>query len=630
MHCLHHISVFSVSHLIVYHSNVPAMKSCFYGFFFCSTARFMLAAFVKTFRPLLLVISEIYFRCVDILFWMINFFAKKNAVPKPTDSLLLISATQAADMIRTRELTSEELVEAYISRIEQINGIINAVVEKNYENARCLAREVDAIFDNLQMGSERYNELVASKPLLGVPFTIKDCIEVDGLRCTIGITSRKDLVAEKDAAVVQRMRSAGAIPLAVTNVPEVCMWWESVNAIHGRSSNPYDTRRITGGSSGGEAALISAAGSVIGLGSDIGGSIRMPSYFNGVFGLKPTSGIVPLTGHLPPTEGFRTEMLRIGPICRYAEDLIIMLKVMAAEESVDLLQLEKPVNLRKMRLFYMEGLKTPYAQSISSECYDALKRAVRYFETKYDLCAIRLDLPFAHYAVEFFLTSIEVPGAPSFAHHMTDLKVPFRIGCLSTIVVAVRYFETKYDLCAIRLDLPFAHYAVEFFLTSIEVPGAPSFAHHMTDLKSELNCLGELVKWCFRRSRHTFPAIITGILDRQSPFNDEQKKVLMSLRDRLNRELRELLQDDAILIFPSFPTTAPYHHQPLLTPLNFAYTALWNTLAMPVVQCPMGLNKRGIPLGVQVVGAPATDRLLIAVAQDLEDGFGGWRPATDS
>uniref|UniRef100_F1KVM0 Fatty-acid amide hydrolase 2 n=1 Tax=Ascaris suum TaxID=6253 RepID=F1KVM0_ASCSU len=533
------------------------------------TARFMLAAFVKTFRPLLLVISEIYFRCVDILFWMINFFAKRNAVPKPTDSLLLISATQAADMIRTRELTSEELVEAYISRIEQINGIINAVVEKNYENARCLAREVDAIFDNLQMGSERYNELVASKPLLGVPFTIKDCIEVDGLRCTIGITSRKDLVAEKDAAVVQRMRSAGAIPLAVTNVPEVCMWWESVNAIHGRSSNPYDTRRITGGSSGGEAALISAAGSVIGLGSDIGGSIRMPSYFNGVFGLKPTSGIVPLTGHLPPTEGFRTEMLRIGPICRYAEDLIIMLKVMAAEESVDLLQLEKPVNLRKMRLFYMEGLKTPYAQSISSECYDALKRAVR-------------------------------------------------------------YFETKYDLCAIRLDLPFAHYAVEFFLTSIEVPGAPSFAHHMTDLKSELNCLGELVKWCFRRSRHTFPAIITGILDRQSPFNDEQKKVLMSLRDRLNRELRELLQDDAILIFPSFPTTAPYHHQPLLTPLNFAYTALWNTLAMPVVQCPMGLNKRGIPLGVQVVGAPATDRLLIAVAQDLEDGFGGWRPATDS
>uniref|UniRef100_A0A915BVI9 Amidase domain-containing protein n=1 Tax=Parascaris univalens TaxID=6257 RepID=A0A915BVI9_PARUN len=534
-----------------------------------STARFMLAAFLKTFRPLLLVISEIYFRCVDILFWAINVFTKRNAVRKPTDSLLLISATQAADMIRTRELTSEELVEAYINRIEQVNGIINAVVEKNYENARYLAKEVDAIFDNLQTGSERYNELIASKPLLGVPFTIKDCIEVDGLRCTIGITSRKDLVAEKDAAVVQRMRNAGAIPLAVTNVPEVCMWWESVNAIHGRSSNPYDTRRITGGSSGGEAALISAAGSVIGLGSDIGGSIRMPSYFNGVFGLKPTSGIVPLTGHLPPTEGFRTEMLRIGPICRYAEDLIIMLKVMATEESVGLLQLEKAVNLRKMRLFYMEGLKTPYAQSISSECYDALKRAVR-------------------------------------------------------------YFETKYDLCAIRLDLPFAHYAVEFFLTSIEVPGAPSFAHHMTDLKSELNCLGELVKWCFRRSRHTFPAIMTGILDRQSPFNDEQKKVLMSLRDRLNRELRELLQDDAILIFPSFPTTAPYHHQPLLTPLNFAYTALWNTLAMPVVQCPMGLNKRGIPLGVQVVGAPATDRLLIAVAQDLEDGFGGWRPAMDS
>ncbi|VDM25004.1 unnamed protein product [Toxocara canis] len=529
----------------------------------------MFAAFVKTFRPLLLIVSEIYFRWVEILFWAINLFVRKRSVPRPNDSLLLISATQAAEMIRIRELTSEELVEAYIARIEQVNGIINAVVDKNYENARILAREADSIFASLQPGSSEYNEMITKRPLLGVPFTIKDCIEVDGLRCTVGISSRKDLVAQKDAAVVERMKNAGAIPLAVTNVPEVCMWWESVNAIHGRSSNPYDTRRITGGSSGGEAALISAAGSVIGLGSDIGGSIRMPSYFNGVFGLKPTSGIVPLVGHLPPTEGFRNEMLRIGPICRYAEDLIIMLKVMAADDAINLLQMDKRVNLRKMRLFYMEGLKTPYAQSISSECYDALKRAVR-------------------------------------------------------------YFETKYDLCAIRLDLPFAHYAVEFFLTSIEVPGAPSFAHHMTDFKSELNCVGELVKWCFGRSRHTLPAIMTGILDRQSPFNEEQKRVLMSLRDRLNRELRELLQDDAVLIFPSFPTTAPYHHQPLLTPLNFAYTALWNTLAMPVVQCPMGLNKRGIPLGVQVVGAPATDRLLIAVAQDLEDGFGGWKPSTDS
>lgn len=97
-------------------------------------------------------------------------------------------------------------------------------------------------------------------------------------------------------------------------------------------------------------------------------------------------------------------------------------------------------------------------------------------------------------------------------------------------------------------------------------------------------------------------------------------------RDRLSREVKELLSDNGILLFPSFPTEAPYHHQPLFTPLNFAYTALWNTLALPAVQCPMGLNSHNIPLGVQAIGSPGSDSLLIAVAQDLEKGFGGWKP----
>lgn len=95
----------------------------------------------------------------------------------------------------------------------------------------------------------------------------------------------------------------------------------------------------------------------------------------------------------------------------------------------------------------------------------------------------------------------------------------------------------------------------------------------------------------------------------------------------MSREIKELLSDSGVLIFPSFPTVAPYHHQPLFTPLNFGYTALWNTLALPAVQCPMGLNLQGIPLGVQVIGSPGSDRLLLALAQDLEKGFGGWRPA---
>ncbi|VDK48612.1 unnamed protein product [Anisakis simplex] len=471
-------------------------------------------------------------------------------------------------MIINRELKSEELIEAYIERIEHVNGIVNAVVQKNFENARKSAKEVDRICENLESGSDEFNELLKNKPLLGVPFTLKDCIEVDGLKCTIGISSRKDLVSNKDAEVVKRMKNAGAIILAVTNVPEVCMWWESVNSIYGRTKNPYDTRLISGGSSGGEACLISSAGSVIGLGSDIGGSIRIPAYFNGVFGLKPTNGLVPLEGHLPPLEGFRQEMLHIGPICRYAEDLDVMMKVMIPENSMHLVKQHQLTNVRKIRLFYMEGLRTPFAQSVSSECGDALMRAVQ-------------------------------------------------------------FFETKYDICAIRLDLPFVHYAVELFFSSMEVPGAPSFAHYMTDLKSEVDCIGELMKWFCGNSRHTLPAIVTGILDRQSPFNEEHKEKLVSSRERLNRELKQLLQDDGILIFPTFPTTVPYHNQPLLTPFNFIYTALFNTLSLPVIQCPMGLNKNGLPLGFQMVTSPFNDFILIQLAKHIQSGFGGWKPASD-
>ncbi|KIH48899.1 hypothetical protein ANCDUO_21028, partial [Ancylostoma duodenale] len=116
------------------------------------------------------------------------------------------------------------------------------------------------------------------------------------------------------------MEAAGAILIAITNVPEACYWLESSNGIYGLTKNPYDSRRIVGGSSGGEGALISAAGSVIGIGSDIGGSIRIPSFMNGIFGLKPTPGVVPLDGHVPMPKGFQTEMLRVGPMCRYVED----------------------------------------------------------------------------------------------------------------------------------------------------------------------------------------------------------------------------------------------------------------------------------------------------------------------
>ncbi|KAK6031420.1 aspartyl/glutamyl-tRNA amidotransferase subunit A domain protein, partial [Ostertagia ostertagi] len=235
------------------------------------------------------IIAPIYFLFFDLIFGFVHLFTSRIYVTKPTDSLLMISATQAVQKIINREISSQELVEAYIHRIEQVNPIINAVVVKNFDEARAKAREIDALL--VDATDNELTELINSKPLLGVPFTMKDAMMVDGYVITCGIFNRKADRCNQTAEVVERMRAAGGILLAISNVPEVCMWVETSNTIYGRTSNPYDARRMAGGSSGGEGALLGAAASVIGVGSDIGGSIRMPAFFNGVFGMKTTPGI---------------------------------------------------------------------------------------------------------------------------------------------------------------------------------------------------------------------------------------------------------------------------------------------------------------------------------------------------
>ncbi|CAI2324922.1 unnamed protein product [Caenorhabditis sp. 36 PRJEB53466] len=286
----------------------------------------------KAFNTWLLFVASIYFWTLRTAFWLVNrFFRERKYVTQPSDRLLLISATQAVRMISKREISSTALVESYIHRIEQVNSTINAVVVKLFESARRQANEVDSFI--ALADEDDIEKKLAEQPLYGVPFTMKDALEVENEIITCGVYNRKDTKCERTAEAIRRLQAAGGILLAITNVPEVCMWVEAVNTIYGRSSNPYDTRRMTGGSSGGEGALLGAAGSVVGVGSDIGGSIRMPSFFNGIFGLKPTPGLIPLTGHVPEPTGYKKHMLRIGPMCRFAEDLPLMLRIMAGENA---------------------------------------------------------------------------------------------------------------------------------------------------------------------------------------------------------------------------------------------------------------------------------------------------------
>jgi amidase len=242
------------------------------------------------------------------------------------DSLLSFSATKQAALIRNRELSSVELIQAHLSQISDANPAINAVVELLGGRALDQARVAD---EALAKGE-------SCGPLHGVPFSVKDSIEVDGTRCTAGTLGRAAApLSTVDATLVARLRQAGAIPIAKTNLPDLLFAFESDNLLFGRTNNPYDLARTSGGSSGGEAALIAACGSPMGLGSDCAGSVRLPAAFCGIAAIKPTSGRLPRTGHFPPAGGWIEALWQIGPMARQIEDLVLMMDILAGPDGED-------------------------------------------------------------------------------------------------------------------------------------------------------------------------------------------------------------------------------------------------------------------------------------------------------
>lgn len=191
---------------------------------------------------------------------MTNVFSEISLEP-----LLLESATSLSRRIQNLEVTCVAVINAYIERVRVVNKIINAVVEDRFEEATEDARKVDSMLNGLD--NEARQILFDQQPFLGVPFTTKESFAVAGMPNCSGLVARKDYKSTEDAPVVSRLRNAGAILIAVTNCSELCMWWESANRVYGRTKNPFDTTRIVGGSSGGEGAVLGAAGSVIGIGS---------------------------------------------------------------------------------------------------------------------------------------------------------------------------------------------------------------------------------------------------------------------------------------------------------------------------------------------------------------------------
>jgi fatty acid amide hydrolase 2 len=477
---------------------------------------------------------------------------------KDINPLLLSSGARLAEMIRNREASSLAVVEAHINQIERVNPTINAVVKTRFEQAREEARHAD----------EEIKSLPPEKlpPYHGVPCTIKECFALTGMPNSSGVLARKGIIAEKDATAVARLRKAGAIPLGVTNISELCMWIESSNPVYGRSNNPYNPRRIVGGSSGGEGAIIGAGGSPLGLGSDIGGSIRLPAFFNGVFGHKPSGGMVPNTGQYPIAENEALRYQATGPLCRRAEDLMPLLRVLAGPDGKDQMcrefELGEPSEVRfgELTLLYVEDNGVI---KVNPDLRNAQQRS---------------------------------------AHFLANLGVKLK-------EVRIKGLKKSLDIWSAMLSV-----ASETSYSTLLGDGKP------------INAYWELLKWAFRASDHTLPAIVLAIIERLPKLAASRTKRFVEMGRALREELVELIGAQGIMLYPPYPTPAPLHHKPKFPPFNFAYTAILNVMEFPVTQVPLGLNRKGLPLGVQVAAIPGNDHLTIATAIELEKAFGGWTP----
>ncbi len=265
-------------------------------------------------------------------------------------------------LLRAGKISSLELADEHIRRIERLNPLLNALIDFDPERIRAQARDTSA----------------AAGPLAGLPVTVKSSIATAGYRCEVGSVLNRGNIPSQDATVVERLRRAGAVILGTTNAPEFLMAYETDNLLYGRTANPWNPAYTPGGSSGGESAAIAAGMSAAGLGSDSGGSVREPAHFTGICSLKPTPGRIPGNGHLPACVGPFSTLGAIGPLARTIEDVSLLLQVLSGQDPAD--PVSAPVALRNPSLQEVKQITIGYFQDdelipVTEETREAIKDA---------------------------------------------------------------------------------------------------------------------------------------------------------------------------------------------------------------------------------------------------------------
>ncbi|XP_054267774.1 fatty-acid amide hydrolase 2-A-like isoform X1 [Macrosteles quadrilineatus] len=512
-------------------------------------------------------------RCVVWPVTAVSALKERKTVSPVTNPLLLLTAGELARRIRTKQVSCSEVVAAYIARVQEVNPLVNAVVQDRFEAALKDAALVDAL---LASGQYSEAELEANKPLLGVPLTVKETIAVKGMSNNGAFSLVESHIAEEDADIIRLLKAAGAIPILVSNTPELCMSWETFNPRVGTTNNPYDTRRTPAGSSGGEAALLGSGASVIGVGSDICGSLRLPAMFCCVYGHKPTPGYVSNKGHRPSSDDESWDrFFTLGPMCRFATDLPIMLRTLVNDSyKIQELRLDEEVDISRLKVFYMEddGPDKGYTDPINPEIKFAMRRAVTYLQDKYGIQA----------------TKANIQGLTGIVNYAT-----FIMARMKGIPNVFQKDEAKPD----EWNSVFSTFAKRLVGQS----------------SSSLSCL--------------MYAPLKTLVDN---VPQEDYEIMLKKKEHIMNQFKELLGDNGVFLYPAFPQAAHFHGQIFYKFLNTAYLSAFNVLELPATAVPLGLNREGLPIGIQVSAWQRQDRLTMAVAAALEKEFGGWIPPSQT
>jgi Asp-tRNA(Asn)/Glu-tRNA(Gln) amidotransferase A subunit family amidase len=452
-------------------------------------------------------------------------------------------------MLRSRAVSPVEVVEAYLARIERLNPQLNAVVALA-EDARERAREIEAAL----MRGDHVGRLA------GVPVTVKDTIEVRGLRTTFGSRLRADYVPQTEGGALARLRAAGAIILGKTNASEMALDYTTDNPVYGRTNNPFDLARTPGGSSGGCAAAVSACMSAASLASDLVGSIRIPAHFCGVAGLKPTGGRMPRAGHFPPVEGPFSLGASLGPIARRVKDLSLFFDVLSGDatgqaggDDSSAIAIESFSELRGRRVaFYTDDGVVP----VTDETRDAVLKAAGALKD-----------------AGLLLVEARPPGV----ERATDLWLSLFSYATQRIVGAAYAGREEEAGAAAR--------------AIIERSGktAPLSLDDYFDAWTERDRVrAQLLEWM-----ESTPLVVAPVGAVPAFGHDAGRSFVVG--------------DRTIGTFRAF-----------------SYAQAFNVFDLPAVCVPAGQTVEGLPIGVQIAGRPFQEREVLAAARVVEDALGGW------